>query len=264
MFKMQTNYTMANLSLNNPGQKGVLVNCKVSAASAVSLFSLRLFNAFHECLFQMTPQEIRVGVTGSVRSLNVNGSEVASPNGEAKVLSVTGTSLEASISLWVSQRTLNAKVSYEGKSTLASYTISDEVPLDISSGWRVEVTSNSVPGIASSTTMDHLYIVGDSNVSGEIHTEFFTLSAQDILNKYVDLQGTPSLGTAVNVAQSTTQREGIDFVVIGNRLYWEGYGLDIPQMVAGITLRVIYYGGAQGEPAFNKISKRVVTLRGDT
>lgn len=58
--------------------------------------------------------------------------------------------------------------------------------------------------------------------------ETFTLSAQDIINKFVTLSVTPTSPTDVILTPEggIQQRFGIDFTVNGNIVSWDGYGLD--------------------------------------
>lgn len=55
-----------------------------------------------------------------------------------------------------------------------------------------------------------------------------TLTATDILNKYVVLSNTPFMPSAVTLipAGGIEQINGVDFEVVGNELRWGGKGLD--------------------------------------
>lgn len=55
-----------------------------------------------------------------------------------------------------------------------------------------------------------------------------TLTATDILNKYVVLSTTPLIPSSVTLtpAGGIEQINGIDFEVVGNQLRWDGKGLD--------------------------------------
>jgi hypothetical protein len=66
-----------------------------------------------------------------------------------------------------------------------------------------------------------------ASISGGI-PETFTLTQQDILNKYVTLSITPYVPEAVelDILGGIPQRNGVDFVVENNILKWDGLGLD--------------------------------------
>lgn len=55
-----------------------------------------------------------------------------------------------------------------------------------------------------------------------------TLTATDILNKYVTLSTTPLIPSSVTLtpAGGIEQINGVDFEVVGNELRWDGKGLD--------------------------------------
>lgn len=59
-------------------------------------------------------------------------------------------------------------------------------------------------------------------------SERIELSPVDIANKYVTLSSTPLISSAVVVTPEggIIQSYGVDFIVVGNKLQWEGLGLD--------------------------------------
>ena len=73
-----------------------------------------------------------------------------------------------------------------------------------------------------------------------IIAEEIVLSQIDIDNKYVLLSDTPAPSRiAVNVVKGTSQIYGLDFVVSGYEVNWDGLRLD-GQLAAGDRLRILY------------------------
>lgn len=69
----------------------------------------------------------------------------------------------------------------------------------------------------------------------------FTLTAQDIVNKYITLNDTPTIPAETRLAVSggTHAFYGTSFTVSGNQLSWSGLGLD-GLLIAGDELVVRY------------------------
>lgn len=130
--------------------------------------------------------------------------------------------------------------------------VSCSMPVMISNAEQAAISANSVDNadqafaIASVNQLDlFLNTVDRSNALGstvvpgaEIHVLFHTLTAQDILNKYLIM---PSylLHVAINVVYGPSFGLYTDFIFNGNLVLWEGLGLD-GQLVEGDILRVIY------------------------
>lgn len=62
----------------------------------------------------------------------------------------------------------------------------------------------------------------------ERYTEYHTLTATDISNKYVQLDRTPYAPSevAMNIVKGSTQQYGVDYYVEGDLLKWDGMTLD--------------------------------------
>lgn len=67
-----------------------------------------------------------------------------------------------------------------------------------------------------------------SNAGSSVAPEIIPISDIDVTNKYVTLSSTPLNPSAVTLGMTggIEQVNGIDFVVIGNILSWDGLGLD--------------------------------------
>ena len=80
----------------------------------------------------------------------------------------------------------------------------------------------------------------------------FTLTAQDISNKYVTLTRTPVTSTevALNIVEGGSQEYGVDYIVSGLQLIWNGYDLD-GYLAENDQLRVVY----STENAINSFSQ---------
>lgn len=82
--------------------------------------------------------------------------------------------------------------------------------------------------------------------------EQVTLTQTDIDNKYILLPDVPQSDVALNGTNLTAQRPGHDFTVEGNKLRWDGMGLDQKAMKAGkTTLRLIYESFTGEAPVIN-------------
>lgn len=262
MLKMRTNYVLTNMALEYPGLSGVSMSFKVSTPNVFSALEICLKNSHHEVCFQIRSDRAVVGTKSLILSTQDGGATYTVPGYEGRSETLMlGTAKEISATLHVKGDTLGARVTAGGVKKRVSFKVSDVQYSDIVEGWAAYVSSSNPLGTPSTTRISSLYLVGDASPSGRIVTEYITLTATDVQNKYVTLVEAPVFGTAVNIAQATSQREGIDFLVVENTLVWGGYGLDIPQVQEGITMRVSYYTGTFGDEAYMKIGKKVVALR---
>jgi len=262
MLRMHTNYLLTNMALEYPGLTGVFLDFKVKTTGTFSQLEIALKNPNHGSYFQIHQDRISIGVKSSILTSSDGGSTYTIPGVQGRSAEIPlGTAKEISTTLYVKGDTLGARVSAGGNKKQVSFKVRDVVNTDIVEGWVIHIASSNPLGYPVSSTISGFYLVGDASPSGQIVTEYITLTATDIQNKYVLLREAPVFGTAVNIAQATSQREGIDFIVIENALIWGGYGLDIPQMQEGLTIRVSYYTGTFGDEAFMKIGKKVVALR---
>ena len=67
-----------------------------------------------------------------------------------------------------------------------------------------------------------------STISGNYFVEPITLDASQIANKQITLVNTPGKpdATTVNVSKGIQQDYSVDFIVVGNVLSWNGYGME--------------------------------------
>jgi hypothetical protein len=89
---------------------------------------------------------------------------------------------------------------------------------------------------------DNLTLGGYPLGSGSsLKTEKITLTQDDILNKYILLSSIPTnpMSTFVLPDGGIFQSYGIDFTILGNKLSWEGLGLD-NLLEVGETLTISY------------------------
>ena len=94
-------------------------------------------------------------------------------------------------------------------------------------------------------------------VTGSLFTvQYIKLTAADVQNKYVVLGAAPVGPVALNVASGPTQSMTSDFRIEGNRVAWDGMGMDLPIMSAGTVLRVLYKSGS-GEDPVKYIMKQI-------
>lgn len=72
------------------------------------------------------------------------------------------------------------------------------------------------------------YLIVQMPINNIYGVEVITLTAQDIINKFIILSATPlsPTDTIVTPEGGIQQRFGIDFTVTGNVLSWSGYGLE--------------------------------------
>ena len=113
--------------------------------------------------------------------------------------------------------------------------IGDSIPLYLYKDYYLD----PIPGMI--TTIKQM--------SGAVFTvQQVVLTSNDIKNKYVLLGSAPVGPVALNVSKSTAQSVGHDFVVEGNRISWDGLGLDLPQLVPGLTMRIVYQSGTGEDP----------------
>lgn len=268
MLRIFSKYTFDNLLAADlsdySGLSGVNVKALISAqdGSVPSSFEMVLKNNHHKAVFSWNPQLAFIGLSVSKLGLSLEGDEVISSSGQAASMDISTSDYKnMTIELRAFGLQLFASMSMGSLSRTVSLTLPSHPSVDPVVGWKVFINSSqSVPG--SSTVVQSLRTSGDGSSTGGIRIEYFTLSATDIANKYVTLSEFASTHVAVNLAQATTQRKGVDFEVIGNILTWEGYGLDLPILTEGMTLRVVYYSGALGFPWFDKVGKKIVGIGG--
>lgn len=78
--------------------------------------------------------------------------------------------------------------------------------------------------------------------------QYIVLTSKDIGNKMVQLASAPVGPVALNVTNGSSARPGHDFYVKGNRIHWDGMGLDVEAMQPGTTLRASYQSGSGEYP----------------
>lgn len=101
---------------------------------------------------------------------------------------------------------------------------SDRTGLLLQVGEVVYDTDSNVFYGGDGTTLGG-FLIG-SNTGSEVKR--IELTQQDIDNKFVTLSPTPLVSSAVLLTPEggIPQTYGIDYVVVGNQLRWEGLGLD--------------------------------------
>lgn len=83
------------------------------------------------------------------------------------------------------------------------------------------------------------YIDFSPGAIGTYRVNKFTLSPTDIANKYVTLTAPPTTpaSTVLDVISGDSQDYGVDYVVTGSTVSWDGLGLD-GVLVAGDKLQI--------------------------
>jgi len=107
----------------------------------------------------------------------------------------------------------------------------------------IQVKFNGVitPGLVKS--LDPINGIVELYHTNNYIDEYLTLTAQDILNKEIDLPVPPenSHGVSLSIIHGTAQYIGIDFFIVGQKLIWANGPLD-GILTAGDELRVSYIG----------------------
>lgn len=269
MFLMNSAYTLDNSSAiaGSTGYKGISVSFTLETSSVPSDYTVILANSYNKLSFRWNPEK----VTSTISTFNLSSAaydpslsgvgswagnqdtaDLSSPYGEMRVFfEIRGNSAR----VVRTQYGISHEIRYEFP-TVASN------PLRNVSGWKVYVESRPVSGQASDSKMTKFVVTADASAAGSITIEYITLTATNIANKYVEIADRYATEVAVNLAQASTMKQGVDFEILGNRLIWAGYGMDIAALVEGLTMRVVYYSGTYGSPYYLKIGKRVVGLGG--
>lgn len=112
--------------------------------------------------------------------------------------------------------------------TLAGQVITLDVPLQF--GQQIEVVYGSASGGAPVLPASY-----------DLEVEYITLTNDMITNKELTLVGTPknALKVIVDVLNGTAQEYSVDYVVITNKLNWNGLGLEA-KLQAGDKIRITY------------------------
>jgi hypothetical protein len=107
------------------------------------------------------------------------------------------------------------------------------------------ITLSTAPSIGQLIEVYYL-TEGDSATiqldAGNEIVENRTITAGEITAKKLILTSTPSVGTKVkvDVRSSSSQIYGLDFIVSGDELIWDGYDLE-SQVVLGAVFRIVYF-----------------------
>jgi len=273
MFAMNSAYTLENLSAKPSltGQRGISVSFTVTTGSVPSDYTVILANPFNKVYFRRNPEKALVAIsTYNLTSGNFDPSlvGVGSWAGQQETVALTAPYGEARVTFEVKGNHAYASLAVASK----RYDVSYDLPVlstsvDVNNDrnvkdWKVYVESRPVSGQVSDTSMTKYVVTADSSTAGSVTVEYITLTATNIINKYVEIADSYATEVAANLAQASTMQQGVDFEVIGNRLTWAGYAMDIPSLVEGMTLRIIYYSGTYGAPYYQKIGKRVVGIGG--
>lgn len=267
MFKMDSAYTLENtmaaMGLPSSDYQGLSVAFDISTDSNPSDFSITLQNDYNKVSFRWNPDRAQIFISTYVKP---SGNFDASNSGNG---SWSGQQHSEPLSVPLS----TIKIKFEVKGDYARAIMNDgssthEVSKTLSSsgsdaernvaGWKVSVESRPVTGLETNTKIRNLFVTADSSSGGSIVIEHLTLTAEDEANKYVTIGSANVSYVSLNIAQATSQRRGVDFELVEDRIVWEGYGLDLPIMKEGVDIRVIYYSGAFGSPFFRKVGKRLV------
>jgi hypothetical protein len=101
-------------------------------------------------------------------------------------------------------------------------------------------STGSLLAKASSIDFDTEWI-SQASISQDWQTEAFTLTQADILEKKIALQHLPKSAQAVRFVPDggPEQRLGVDYIVTGSEIIWNGLSLD-GFLEVGETIRVIY------------------------
>lgn len=133
---------------------------------------------------------------------------------------------------------------------------------NLKTGWQVKISSVGRNPAPSGVDLEDFYIRGDEVFVAGLAVEYLIMSSDEIANKYVDLSSEhPVVNPAVNLTEGTTQIEGVDFVMVGDkRLSWDGLGLETI-LEDGDGLRVIYMTGGPDTKDVHLIGRTIVGLR---
>lgn len=99
---------------------------------------------------------------------------------------------------------------------------------------QVNNLSNEVDGIANNVSdlqdqTNDLQNQINNLGTGNLGRDYFTLSALDISNKYITLSHVPAVPAEVDVYIYTgiNQQVGVDFIINGNQLNWDGLAMEL-------------------------------------
>jgi len=81
--------------------------------------------------------------------------------------------------------------------------------------------------------------VSHQRTNKSLKVDEFVLTAQDVANKFVTLSGLVTSDVAVDIQGGTSQVKASDFLLVGNKISWDGLGLE-PYLAIGDNLRVTY------------------------
>lgn len=95
----------------------------------------------------------------------------------------------------------------------------------------------------------------DAPVQDQLIIEHITLTADETRNNYANLSylAYDCSNVALNIVGGTPQEYGIDYIVQGNRIIWDGYDLE-SELSPGEVLRAIYSADGVPDPIFIRLS----------
>lgn len=267
MFIMNSAYSLDNVlagpNSSSTEYRGINLNFNLSTKSVPSDYSVTLGNEQNKLEFRWNPS----GYSASIRtymlpSVSFNPAQASNGSWSGQQFSGPLSAPYKSIQVKMEVKGDYARVSVGKQEASLVFPTRVSDPSRNVSGWQIKIESRPVLGVATNTTLTNFLVTGDSSSAGSVAVEYFTLTETDVDNKYVEIANPYASDISLNVGQGPSQRRGADFEVVGNRLTWAGYGLDIPSMAVGTVLRVIYYSGAYGSPFYLKVGKRLVGFGG--
>lgn len=257
---MNSVYNLENLFV--PGQQydGVELRCTLRTTSVPSNYTIKLRNASNEASFNWTPHSM----CSSFKTLQsftnpmneVQPNPVWRGNQDTKAISAP---YNNSVSLVL--RAQGNEAYSQAKMAGIQTEVYGSFYGSFTNGWMVEITSDGV-GQPSNTIMEHFSISADGSAAGSTSIVQVVLTPADIANKYIDLSDPFATSVSVNLDVSTSLAEGIDYALDDGKIIWGGYGLDVPELVPGLVLRVVYYAGAYGVPNIHRVGKRLIGIGG--
>lgn len=264
MYQMKTSYRLENQAQpGNPSTfglySGVSMKAELSAdpiSGVPSNFSIYLSNGDNTLSFNWGPESLSL----SIMSKDYSVPAYPAPSGSSKTITLTAPYKTASVYMDIQGPVAYVRVTYNAVTYELYGNLYAGLPNYVSS-WNVFMESYTV-GAPCGTVVKNYSVSADDTDSSTTHINYITLTARDIARKYAILSGNAPSNLQLNLAQAASLRYGTDYVVVGNRLMWEGLGLDIPALIPGLTLRPIFAGASYGEPNILRIGKRIISLEG--
>lgn len=264
MYQMKTSYRLENQAQpGNPSTfglySGISLKVELSAdpvSGVPSNFSIYLANGNNTLSFNWGPESLAL----SIMSKDYSVPAYPAPTGSSKTISISAPYKTVSVYMDLQGPNAYVRATYGSVNYELYGTLYAGLPNYVSS-WNVFMESYTV-GVPCGTVVTNYSVSADDTDSSVTHINYITLTARDIARKYAILSGNAPPTLQLNLAQAASLRYGTDYIVVGNRLIWDGLGLDIPALVPGLTLRPIYAGSSYGEPNILRIGKRIISLEG--